>query len=184
MAEGDVEFHPVDAGRWPDLVALFEARGGPKTCWCMATRPKPAGSWPEGKAGQKAMLQASVDAGTPIGLLGYLGDEPVAWCSVAPRSTFKASLRGTPHAGDEERIWSVTCFFALRRVRGKGVFKAMLAAAIEHARDAGASVLEAYPVQPDAPSYRFGGFVPAFEREGFVHVARAGTRRHVMRLEV
>jgi len=48
----------------------------------------------------------------------------------------------------------------------------------------GARVVEAYPVAPDSPSYRFMGFVPAFEKAGFREVGRAGSRRHVMRLEV
>jgi hypothetical protein len=43
-------------------------------------------------------------------------------------------------------------------------------------------VLEAYPVSPDSPSYRFMGFVPAFEARGFAPAGMAGTRRHVMRL--
>jgi hypothetical protein len=42
-------------------------------------------------------------------------------------------------------------------------------------------VLEAYPVAADSPSYRFMGFVPQFARLGFDEVARAGSRRHVMR---
>mgnify|MGYP006205431841 CR=1 FL=1 len=58
---------------------------------------------------------------------------------------------------------------------------ALLAAAETHARQSGASGIEAYPVDPDSPSYRFSGFVPAFEKAGFVAVARAGTRRHVLR---
>ena len=43
----------------------------------------------------------------------------------------------------------------------------MLRAAIDYARKRGATALEAYPVDPDSPSYRFMGFVPAFERLGF-----------------
>lgn len=39
---------------------------------------------------------------------------------------------------------------------------------------------EAYPVDPDSPSYRFMGFVPTYEREGFHYAKDAGTRRHVM----
>jgi hypothetical protein len=45
-------------------------------------------------------------------------------------------------------------------------------------------MVEAYPVAPDAPSYRFMGFVPVFEEAGFAEVGRAGTRRHVMRLSL
>jgi len=53
-----------------------------------------------------------------------------------------------------------------------------------YAREHGATSLEAYPVDPDSPSYRFGGFVPFFLAAGFREVGRAGTRRHVMRLDL
>ena len=46
----------------------------------------------------------------------------------------------------------------------------------------GATAVEAYPVPSDAPSYRFMGFVEAFERAGFTAIGRAGKRRHVMRV--
>jgi len=58
----------------------------------------------------------------------------------------------------------------------------MLEAAIAYARDGGATIIEAYPVDPESPSYRFMGFVPALERLGFAPVGMAGSRRHVMRL--
>jgi hypothetical protein len=44
--------------------------------------------------------------------------------------------------------------------------------------------VEAYPVDEAAPSYRFMGFVPVFAAAGFTEVGRAGTRRHVMRLNL
>jgi hypothetical protein len=37
-------------------------------------------------------------------------------------------------------------------------------------------------VAPDSPSYRFMGFVGAFEAAGFTEIEMAGSRRHVMRL--
>ena len=45
-------------------------------------------------------------------------------------------------------------------------------------------MVEAYPVDPDSPSYRFMGYVGSFEAMGFQAIGRAGTRRHVMRLSV
>jgi len=60
----------------------------------------------------------------------------------------------------------------------------LIAAAVTHAKQSGATIVEAYPVPPDAPSYRFMGFVPVFIEAGFTDIGMAGTRRHVMRLEV
>lgn len=132
---------------------------------------------------RKAALKRQVDEGVPIGLLGCDGDEPVAWCSIAPRPTFRPLGGPEDDTIDPERVWSIVCFFVRRDHRGQGVFRQLLEGAIAHAQAQGA-VLEAYPVAPDSPSYRFMGFVPNFEAAGFEEVGRAGTRRHVMRLRL
>jgi len=176
-----VVFHAVDASRWADFERLFESRGGPRNCWCMVWRATPAEAKRRDGAGRKAAMAERIAAGAPVGLLGYLDGEPVAWCSVAPRSTYRR-LAGDDGPG--EGVWSIACFFVVRRLRGQGVTQRIIEAAVEYARAHGASVVEAYPVDPDSPSYRFMGFVPAFEKAGFCEVGRAGRRRHVMQLRV
>jgi predicted GNAT family acetyltransferase len=69
-----------------------------------------------------------------------------------------------------------------RVLRGRGLAHALIAAAADYARREGATAVEAYPVDPESPSYRFMGFVSAFEAAGFTEVGMAGSRRHVMRL--
>ena len=178
------EFAGVDEGRWGDLAELFEARGGPHGCWCMVWREKPPGAskarGKERSALLKKALHERVGTGTPIGIVGYDRDAgaPVAWCSVAPRSTYRAL--GGPDNGED--VWSIVCFFVKRDYRGKGVTDRLLDAAIEYARSQRAKIIEAYPVDPDSPSYRFMGFVSVFERAGFKTVGTAGARRHVMNL--
>ncbi len=174
-------FYKVDRNRLDDLVALFESRGGPKNCWCMVWRATPAEAKHTDGASRKAALTRRVKQGVPIGILGYLNDRPIAWCSIAPRPTYRAL--GGPADDDDENVWSLVCFFVTRAYRGQGMTARLLSAAIEHARQRGATVVEAYPVDPDSPSYRFMGFVGAFKKVGFVEVGRAGTRRHVMRLK-
>lgn len=176
MVEEILTFREVTAATWADLERLFEARGGPSYCWCMAWRPIEAKADP---AARKAAMKARVDAGTPVGLLAYQGDDPVAWCSIAPRSTYRAGMAAVPASDAAENVWSVVCFFVVRALRRQGVFARLLAAAEECARAHGATVLEAYPVDADSPSYRFGGFLSGFP--GFEEVGRAGTRRHVVR---
>jgi GNAT superfamily N-acetyltransferase len=122
-----------------------------------------------------------VAAGVPVGILGYLDGEPVAWCSIAPRSTYR---RLTDDAEPDEGVWSLVCFFVVRRLRGQGIARRLLEAAVEHARARGARVVEAYPVDPDSPSYRFMGFLPTFLAAGFRKVGTAGSRRHVVRLHL
>lgn len=170
---------PVTPETWPDFEALFESRGGPKYCWCMAWRSMEQRS-SASNADRKQALYAKLLSGTPIGLMGYADGQPVAWCSVAPRSTF---LPLRDDQTDEPDVWSITCFFIQRAHRGKGLSGRMLDAAIEHARLNGAKALEGYPVDPESPSYRFMGFLPLFEQHGFREVARSGTRRHVFRLD-
>jgi GNAT superfamily N-acetyltransferase len=85
---------------------------------------------------------------------------------------------------EDDGVWSVTCFFVRRDHRGKGLSGRMLDAAVELARRSGARTVESYPVAPDSPSYRYMGFLPLFQERGFLEVARAGSRRHVLRLEL
>lgn len=122
-----------------------------------------------------------IAVGIPVGLLGYIGKEPSAWCSVAPRATYRQLI---DDRSSDEGIWSIACFFAIRRFRKHGITRRIISAAVEHARSRGAVIVEAYPVDPDSPSYRFMGFLPVFEKAGFIEVGRAGTRRHVMQLRV
>jgi len=178
----ELEVHDVDESRWGDFVRLFEARGGPKYCWCGVWREWRGAPGATVREQKRATIEAQVRAGTPVGLLAYLDGEPAGWCSVAPRETFR------PLGGLEDepprRVWSLVCFYVPRRRRGGGIAGRLLDAAIERATSAGADVLEAYPVEPESPSYRFMGFRPTFLKRGFEEHGMAGSRRHVMRLEL
>jgi GNAT superfamily N-acetyltransferase len=78
----------------------------------------------------------------------------------------------------------LVCFFIRRELRGQGLTKQVIEAAVPHAGKRGATVVEAYPVDPGSPSYGFMGYVQTFTAAGFREVGRAGKRRHVMRLEL
>ena len=177
-----LEFHEVTPDRWPDFERLFEARGGPKNCWCMVFRSASGDSTTS--AVRKSAMRQRIAAGTPIGILGYLDGEPVAWCSVAPKSTFAHLGTIEGDEADPDTLWSITCFFVPQQYRGLGVTARLIKAAVAHAKARGARIVEAYPVDPASPSYRFMGFVPAFKRARFREVGRLGTRRHVYRRHV
>jgi GNAT superfamily N-acetyltransferase len=132
-----------------------------------------------GPARKKQML-GRIDAGVAVGLVGYAHGEPLAWVSIAPRDTYRPL--GGPEAEPGENVWSIVCMYARRALRRQGLAHQMIAAAVEYARANGATAVEAYPVDPESPSYRHMGFVPAYARQGFREIGRAGTRRHVMRL--
>lgn len=178
-----VSIKPVTRARWADLETLFESTGAPKYCWCMAWRATREELKRTDGGSRKGFLKARVDAGTPVGLLAYAGKEPIGWCSVAPKSTYR-KLDDAPAREDESRIWSLVCFFVKKEWRGQGLTARFVAAAADLARKRKASALEAYPVDEDSPSYRFMGFVPLFAERGFAEIGRAGSRRHVMRLDL
>ena len=179
-----LEFHEVDHARWPDMQRLFESRGGPKNCWCMVWRATAEEARHPDGASRKAAMARRIAAGVLVGLLGYRDGEPAAWCSIAPRDTYRP-LGGIDVApGGRERVWSIVCFFVKRDLRGAGVTARLIEAAVAHAHASGTTVVEAYPVDPGSPSYRFMGFVSSFTAAGFNEVSRAGSRRHVMRLRL
>src|SRR5258706_15042449 len=78
---------PLTADRWPDLEAVFNAKGCSvaRGCWCMAYRLSGSrGPLPRGMTraqANRAALKALVDAGNPPGLLSYRGKIPVGWGS-------------------------------------------------------------------------------------------------------
>jgi GNAT superfamily N-acetyltransferase len=173
----DLEFHEVDTARWVDFELLFESRGGPKSCWCMVWRQ---GAKTTKGPDRKVGMQKFVGDGIPIGLLGYSEGNPVAWCSIAPKETYR-DFGATEYAGDSsEHVWSLACFFVRRELRGQGLAKQIIEASVLHAKKNGATIVEAYPVDPSSPSYRFMGFVETFAAAGFHEIGLAGSRRHVM----
>jgi GNAT superfamily N-acetyltransferase len=180
----ELVFREVTRETWADFERLFESRGGPKNCWCMLWRSTAEEARRTDGASRKAAMKRRVDAGIPVGILGYAGGVPVAWCSVAPRSTYRAGLAAVPKSDANQDVWSLVCFYIARVARGQGVMHRLIEAAKAHARARGATVLEAYPVEQDSPSYRFGGLLPSFEQAGFGRAGRAGTRRSVVRFSL
>jgi GNAT superfamily N-acetyltransferase len=179
MGGADWTFRAVSPETWPDMASLFEGKGGPRPCWCMLWRRDLDGkSAPEAGAERRDAMERLALNRRQVGLLGYDGPTPVAWVSIAPRSHFGAGL--APDLGDLG-LWSLTCFFIRADHRRQSGFAALLQAAEDLARQKGARMIEAYPVDPDSPSYRFSGFVPSFEKAGYARVGRVGQRRHVLR---
>jgi GNAT superfamily N-acetyltransferase len=177
-----LSFRPVTMASWHDFEALFAAPGAPNYCWCMVWRRSPEEAKHPHGPDRKAQMKARIDHSVPVGLLAYGGDTPVGWVSIAPRQTYRNLGGPAPMPG--ETIWSLVCFYVSRSYRGRGLSRELIAAAVDHAREQGATHVEAYPVDAAAPSYRFMGFVPVFTAAGFTEIGRAGTRRHVMRLKV
>ena len=146
----------------------------------MAWRRTPEEDKHHDGADRKRQMQGRIDAGIPVGLLAHDGAEPIGWVSIAPRETYRNL--GGPEAEPGETIWSLACFYVPRALRGQRLMARLITGAVDHARESGATIVEAYPVEAAAPSYRFMGLVSTFVAAGFVEVGQAGKRRHVMRL--
>jgi ribosomal protein S18 acetylase RimI-like enzyme len=183
---------PLTPERWPDLEAIFNAKGCSvaRACWCMYYRRSGThSSLPRGTTraqANRAELKALVDAGEPPGLLAYRGKLPVGWISLGPREQF-ARLQRSPvmKAVDNRPVWSIICFVVRPEYRGQGVAHALLRGAIAYARKHGAKLLEAYPVDKSGLSNddsMWFGAKSMYDSAGFEEVARRKPFRPIVRL--
>jgi len=184
-----IDWRPLTGERWDDLERLFGPKGAVGGCWCMLWRcPRKTFDADKGEGNRRAM-NALVEGGQVPGILVYRGGDPAGWCSVAPRAAFPALARSRIlKPVDDEPVWSISCLFVPRALRGAGVADDLIAAALAHAGARGAEIVEAYPVEPATGSmpavFAWTGFAQSFTRAGFVEVARRSPTRPIMRRAV
>ena len=182
---------PLTPERWPDVEAIFAARGCSvaRGCWCMYYRlsgtPAQHASNRARVAAHKAQLKALVDSSKPPGLIGYRDGVPVGWVSLGPRGDF-AKLARSPvmRPVDDLPVWSIVCFVVPAEHRGQGVARALLDGAVRYAKRQGARMLEAYPVdkrEHAADDSMWFGAKSMFDKAGFVEVARRKPHRPIVR---
>jgi GNAT superfamily N-acetyltransferase len=188
MTHNDVTVESVSAANWPELETVFGTRGDPAGCWCQwfkLRRPE----WKQTTSPERAgMLHAQVDAGSP-GVLARLDGEPAGWAAVEQYSAYPNLARSPVSKrlpDDPVEPWAVTCFVVRVEHRRRGVARALLDGALQHARDRGATVVEGYPVDPEvrpalSNAERFHGTVAQFRAAGFEVVRRPSATRAVMR---
>jgi GNAT superfamily N-acetyltransferase len=183
---------PLTPERWPDLEAIFNAKGCSvaRGCWCMYYRLSGSrGELPPGAThaqANRAALKRLVDSGRPPGLIGYRGRQPVGWVSLGPREDY-AKLQRSPvmKAVDDRPVWSIVCFVVPAPFRGQGVARALLDRAVAYARKQGATLLEAYPVDKRGRSgddSMWFGAKSMYDAAGFEVVARRKPHRPVVRV--
>ncbi len=181
-----LDVRPVTAERWGDLERLFGPRGVSSGCWCTWWRLSRSEFSRSSAAERKQVLQEIVASVQVPGILAYLDERPVAWCSLGPRESYPALERSRILARvDDQPVWSIVCFFVAREYRRRGLLVPLIQAAVEYAAQQGARIVEAYPVDPRGQAVEvarsFTGLAPAFERAGFIEVARRAERRPIMR---
>jgi GNAT superfamily N-acetyltransferase len=174
--------HPLTPDRLPALEDLFGEQGPASRCWCMywrigneyRQRPREA---------NKAAFWELVKYGPPPGLLAFDGDLAVGWCQLTPRAALPWLDRTWRlKRVDDVPVWSLSCFYVRQGYRKQGVTSALIAAAVDAARRAGAPALEAYPLDANlTPSASHTGYASTFARAGFKIVARHVPPRPIMR---
>ena len=173
-----VDVLPLTPERFPDLAALFEEGGDPKWCWCTYFRFRGRDWSNSTAAGNRTALEELTQATLAPGLVAYREDRAVGWVSLAPREDYERLATSKILAPlDDIPVWSIVCFVVSRRVRGQGVAAALLDAAVDYARDHGATTLEGYPVEVPSgeripPANAYHGTLAMFERAGFEVVER------------
>jgi GNAT superfamily N-acetyltransferase len=179
-------FKPVNGALWEDLEFLFGKHGAYSGCWCMWWRIKRSDFTRQQGEGNKRALKEIIDSGTIPGIIAYLHDQPIGWCSVAPREQFSVLDRSpTLKRIDAEPVWSIVCFFIAKQYRWKGLSKLMIRGAVEYAKERGARIVEAYPLDKRESRHialeAFTGFATTFLKMGFTQAARRSKTRPIMR---
>ena len=184
----EVVTESVDASTWDELQTVFGTKGDPAGCWCQWFKLSRSDWEAARREDTQALLHAQVEAGSP-GVIARIDGEPVGWAAVEPFSAYPALGRSPitrRKEGDPDDVWAVTCFVVRLEYRKRGVARALLAGAVEHARERGATVVEGYPVDPEVrPSLsaaeRYHGTVSLFRAGGFEEVRRPSATRAIMR---
>ena len=184
-------FRPLTTDLWPSLETLFGPQGACYGCWCTYFRLAPKQREALSADGKKQVLKHATEASLPPGLIAFDDGSPVGWVQVTPRAhvprwnTDRTVSR--PLDGDDPSdpgLWAISCFFIQSKRRGQGISHALLEAAVTHAVNNGARIVEACPMLKAKQSKSIGlfvGSVSVFEKAGFETVIERKPGRPLMR---
>lgn len=190
---------PANLASTEDLALVFGSRGEPGHCQCQwfQNPGKAFGALTDEERAARLRTQSACghpEATNTSGLVGYLGNEPVGWCAVEPRTAYprlrtsRIPWSGRDEDKDDPGVWAAVCFVTRTGYRRAGVSRVMAAAAVDFARARGARALEGYPLLlPEGKAAMWGemfvGSRSVFEEAGFTEVSRPTPRRSVMRID-
>ena len=180
-------FEPLNKSNWSKFVELFGVKGACGSCWCMYYRLRKA-DFMEGKAedGNKEAMKKLVFENNPTGILGFYEGQAIAWCAFAPREHFIKLENSRVHKRiDDQKVWSIPCFFIDKNFRRHGISVELLRGVIRYAKETGIEIIEAYPTIPTTErlpdSFVWIGLYKSFERVGFEIVDRKSKNRPMVR---
>ena len=180
----DLVIEPLSMSRWSAFADLLDQGGPAGRCWCVAPMGIDYGRRPV--ASNRADIRKAVEQGPPPGLLALRDQLAVGWCRVTPRDAVPGLDRAfRTRRVDDVPVWSISCLYIRKGHRREGIMTALINAAIDYARAAGAPALEAYPLDGAvSPSATSTGYASTFARAGFSEVARRSPERPIMRLQL
>jgi len=188
----NLRIQPLTPELIADFTALFGPQGACYGCWCTYFRLRPKERQAMGGDEKREVMLDRIRRGPPPGLLAYDGGQPVGWMQIGPRADVpewnnpgRVSTPLPDGPADDPRVWAISCFFFHAKTRGHGLSHPMLAAGIAFARQNGARLLEAAPMDRAKQSKSVGLFVGStsvFLKAGFRQVAAVKEGRPLMRL--
>lgn len=185
---------PLTPDLWPAFERLFGAQGACMGCWCMYWRLSRKAYDAKRGLAAKRLFKRRVAAGPPPGVVALDGEDAVGWLQIGPRAD--APQWSTPRRlsaplkaedAEDESVWAATCFFVKAGMRGQGVTDALLKGGVALARESGARVVEACPMERDGridPMSLYVGHASVFKRAKFKEVARRKDSRPLMQLRL
>lgn len=189
-----IEIRPATSDRFDDAEHALTGGGDGAGCQCQWWTLTNAEWNATDSAGREALLRDEITTGPPPGLIAYVDGEAAGWVRVGPRVTqrrlgrTKAFTAASAEPWDDPSVWSVSCFVVRKEHRGAGLIAQLLAAATAYAREGGARIIEAYPIDVAAKKPHvndlYVGTLATFEAAGFHEVARAKPHQVIVALEL
>jgi GNAT superfamily N-acetyltransferase len=182
----NIHFLPVGKNQWRDFEKLFGERGACGGCWCMAWRLNSSDFEKQKGDKNKNSMKKIINNDEVPGMLAFYDNKPIGWCAFAPREKYIRLNNSRVLASiDNERVWSISCFFIDRHFRRMGISTELLKAVIKYCKKKKVKILEAYPQEPYAENipaaFAWTGIPSAFEKAGFKVIKRRSPKRPIMR---
>jgi len=186
-----IEILPATGDRFDDAETALDSGDGPG-CQCQWWLLTNAEFDKNSRDQLTDRFRAELHGDRPPGLIAYVDGEPAGWVRVGPRTAQARLLRthdvvtATAEPLDADDVWAISCFVVRKQHRGQGLTRKLLDAAVSVARDAGARVVEGYPLDPTvtkrSANQLYRGTVSVFEDAGFAIIDRPKPDRALVAL--
>ena len=188
-----ITIEPATQSRFADAEHALTGGGDGASCQCQWWLMTNNEFEHTTRSEKEEILRTELGTTPSPALIAYVDGVAAGWIRVGPRIRQPKLARtrqfqASPSPWDDPDVWAVTCFVIRREYRKQGLNRRLLDAAVEHARDSGARVLEAYPSDPSAKKIPtndlYVGILSTFLAAGFHEVARPKPHRTIVQLEL